>query len=44
MATREKSGCVMAHGIPRRNDVLIRLSVHDLSQRTLVYWIAPTER
>jgi hypothetical protein len=34
----------MAHGIPRRDNVVIRLSVHDLSQRTLVDRTAPTER
>jgi hypothetical protein len=39
----EKSGCVMAHGIPR-NNVVIRLSVRDLSQRTPVDRMAPTER
>jgi hypothetical protein len=33
----------MAHAIPR-NNVVIRLLVRDLSQRTLVGRIAPTER
>jgi hypothetical protein len=33
----------MAHGIPR-NNVVIRMSVRDLSQRTPVDRMAPTER